>query len=87
MLKFIYRYIPTDEGRYIHIPNPYIHMDNPYLHQYDPYIEQESKDIYKFVLTPPENDLPYYKNGYYRNNGIKIINQKHNYDEDKYDFT
>ncbi|XP_041975639.1 larval cuticle protein LCP-22-like [Aricia agestis] len=78
------KYIPTDEGKYIHIPNPYIHMDNPYIHDYEPYVPEA--DTYKLVYTPPENDLPYYKDGYYRNNGIKILNQKHHYDEDKYDF-
>ncbi|KAG7310964.1 hypothetical protein JYU34_003813 [Plutella xylostella] len=84
---------PRDEGRYIHIPNPYIHIDNPYdggygpySHLYDPYNGAESRDQYRLVMVPPNDDNPYYKEGYYRNNGIKIIKQRHNYEEDKYDF-
>ncbi|CAG9796731.1 unnamed protein product [Diatraea saccharalis] len=87
------KYIPTDEGKYIHIPNPYIHIDNPYdggygpySHDYEPYVGEASVDHYRHVLTPPDELLPFYKEGYYKNNGIKIIRQKHNYDEDKYDF-
>ncbi|XP_072945459.1 uncharacterized protein [Epargyreus clarus] len=87
------KYIPTDEGKYIHIPNPYIHLDNPYdggfgpyAHDYEPYVGEASVDQYKLVLTPPKDDIPFYKDGYYKNNGIKIIRQKHIYDEDKYDF-
>nr|FAA00503.1 TPA: putative cuticle protein [Bombyx mori] len=87
------KYIPTDEGKYIHIPNPYIHIDNPYdggfgpyAHDYEPYVgEATVQDQYRLILTPPK-DIPFYKDGYYKNNGIKIIKQKHNYDEDKYDF-
>ncbi|KAL0851341.1 hypothetical protein ABMA28_007161 [Loxostege sticticalis] len=87
------KYIPTDEGKYIHVPNPYIHIDNPYdggygpySHDYEPYVGEATVDRYQHVLTPPDDALPYYKDGYYRNNGIKIIRQKHNYEEDKYDF-
>ncbi|XP_047985058.1 uncharacterized protein LOC125225398 [Leguminivora glycinivorella] len=83
---------PRDEGKYVHIPNPYIHIDNPYdggygpyAHLYEPYEGAESVDQYRLVLQPGD-DNPYYKEGYYRNNGIKIISQKHNYHEDKYDF-
>ncbi|XP_022117537.2 larval cuticle protein LCP-22 [Pieris rapae] len=86
------KYIPTNEGKYIHIPNPYIHIDNPYdggygpySHEHDPYISAATQDTYKYVLTAAE-DNPFYKEGYYKNNGIKIISQKHNYNEDKYDF-
>ncbi|KPJ11687.1 Larval cuticle protein LCP-30 [Papilio machaon] len=86
------KYIPTDEGKYIHIPNPYIHIDNPYnggfgpyTHDYEPYVSAATEDRYRLVMTPPK-DIPYYKDGYYKNNGIKIISQKHVYDEDKYDF-
>ncbi|CAH4030985.1 uncharacterized protein LOC123716556 [Pieris brassicae] len=86
------KYIPTNEGKYIHIPNPYIHIDNPYdggygpySHEHDPYISAATQDTYKYVLTAAE-DNPFYKEGYYKNNGIKIISQKHNYKEDKYDF-
>lgn len=89
---FVNRYIPSNEGKYIHIPNPYIHLDNPYDggfgpydHDYEPYEEAASVDQYRYVMTPPK-DIPYYKDGYYRNNGIKIIRQQHNYNEDKYDF-
>lgn len=89
---FLYRYIPTDEGKYIHIPNPYIHIDNPYDggygpydHDYEPYEPQASVDQYKLVQIPAK-DIPFYKDGYYKNNGIKIIKQNHNYKEDKYDF-
>lgn len=91
--KIRFRYIPTDEGKYIHVPNPYIHIDNPYdggygpySHDYEPYVGEETVDVYKNVLTPPAQLNPFYKEGYYRNNGIKIIRQVHNYDEDKYDF-
>lgn len=90
---FFSRYIPTDEGKYIHIPNPYLHMDNPYdggygpySHDYEPYVEAASQDVYRHVLHPPQEYNPYYKDGYYKNNGIKILKQKHHYDEDKYDF-
>ncbi|CAK1601815.1 unnamed protein product [Parnassius mnemosyne] len=86
------KYIPTDEGKYIHIPNPYIHIDNPYnggygpySHDYEPYVSAATEDRYRLVMTPPK-DIPYYKEGYYRNNGIKIISQNHVYNEDKYDF-
>ncbi|KAJ0182646.1 hypothetical protein K1T71_002015 [Dendrolimus kikuchii] len=83
------KYIPTDEGKYIHIPNPYIHIDNPslpYDHDDEPYVgEATVQDQYRLVLTPPK-DIPFYQDGYYKNNGIKIIRQKHNYKEDKYDF-
>lgn len=87
------RYIPNDEGKYIHIPNPYIHIDNPYdggfgpySHDYEPYVgEATVQDQYRLVLSAPK-DIPFYKDGYYKNNGIKIIRQKHNYKEDKYDF-
>ncbi|XP_053618469.1 larval cuticle protein LCP-22-like [Plodia interpunctella] len=80
------KYIPTDEGKYIHIPNPYIHEDNPYIHDYEPYVGEATVDQYRHVLTAPDELNPYYQDGYYRNNGIKIIRQKHNYQEDKYDF-
>ncbi|XP_063357647.1 uncharacterized protein LOC134647293 isoform X2 [Cydia amplana] len=83
---------PRDEGKYVHIPYPYIHIDNPYdggygpyAHQYEPYEGAESVDQYRLVLQPGD-DNPFYKEGYYRNNGIKIISQNHNYHEDKYDF-
>lgn len=91
--KDVNRYMPTDEGKYIHVPNPYIHIDNPYdggygpyAHDYEPYVGEATVDQYRHVLTPPDELLPYYKEGYYKNNGIKIISQKHNYDEDRYDF-
>ncbi|KAM3967498.1 cuticular protein RR-1 motif 1 [Aphomia sociella] len=87
------KYIPSNEGKYIHVPNPYIHIDNPYdggygpyTHDYEPYVGEATVDQYRHVLTPPDELLPYYKDGYYRNNGIKIIRQNHNYNEDKYDF-
>ncbi|XP_026732128.1 endocuticle structural glycoprotein SgAbd-2-like [Trichoplusia ni] len=86
------KYIPSDEGKYIHIPNPYIHIDNPYdggygpyAHDYEPYISEASVDQYRLVQYSGE-DNPFYKPGYYKNNGIKIIKQNHNYKEDKYDF-
>lgn len=87
-----HRYIPGNEGKYIHIPNPYIHIDNPYdggygpyAHDYEPYVGEASVDQYKLIKYPGE-DNPFYKDGYYKNNGIKIIKQNHNYKEDKYDF-
>ncbi|XP_023949516.1 larval cuticle protein LCP-22 [Bicyclus anynana] len=87
------KYIPTDEGKYIHVPNPYLHIDNPYdggfgpyAHDYEPYVEAASQDVYRHVLSAPQEYNPYYKDGYYKNNGIKILKQKHHYDEDKYDF-
>ncbi|KOB77685.1 putative cuticle protein [Operophtera brumata] len=86
------KYIPSNEGKYVHIPNPYIHLDNPYdggfgpyAHDYEPYEEAATVDQYRYVLTPPK-DIPYYKDGYYTNNGIKILRQKHNYNKDNYDF-
>ncbi|CAB3239810.1 unnamed protein product [Arctia plantaginis] len=86
------KYIPTDEGKYIHVPNPYIHIDNPYdggygpySHDYEPYVPEASVDHFRLIQIPPK-DIPYYKDGYYKNNGIKIIKQNHNYKEDKYDF-
>lgn len=93
VLSFLDRYNrPRDEGKYVHIPNPYIHIDNPYdggygpyTHQDDPYKWAETRDEYRLVVVPGD-DNPYYKPGYYKNNGIKIISQEHNYDEDKYDF-
>lgn len=42
-------------------------------------------DHFRLIQIPPK-DIPYYKDGYYKNNGIKIIKQNHNYKEDKYDF-
>lgn len=82
----------SDEGKYIHIPNPYIHIDNPYdggygpySHDYEPYVGEASVDQYRLIQYPGE-DNPFYKDGYYKNNGIKIIKQNHNYKEDKYDF-
>ncbi|KAJ2947751.1 hypothetical protein O0L34_g9529 [Tuta absoluta] len=78
---------PADEGKYIHIPNPYIHIDNPalpYVHDDEPYVPAAS--IYRYTRVPPEQDNPFYKPGYYQNNGIKILHQNHNYEEDKYDF-
>ncbi|XP_049881093.1 larval cuticle protein LCP-22-like isoform X2 [Pectinophora gossypiella] len=85
------KYIPTDEGKYIHVPNPYIHIDNPYdggygpyTHDYEPYVPEAS--IYRHVRVPPEQLNPFFKEGYYKNNGIKILSQNHNYEEDKYDF-
>ncbi|XP_059048102.1 larval cuticle protein LCP-30-like [Achroia grisella] len=87
------KYIPSNEGKYVHVPNPYIHINNPYdggygpyTHDYEPYVGEATVDQYRHVLTPPDELLPYYKEGYYRNNGIKIIRQNHNYNEDKYDF-
>ncbi|XP_026758881.1 larval cuticle protein LCP-30-like [Galleria mellonella] len=87
------KYIPSNEGKYVHVPNPYIHVDNPYdggygpyTHDYEPYVGEATVDQYRHVLTPPDELLPFYKDGYYKNNGIKIIRQNHNYNEDKYDF-
>ncbi|CAH1639595.1 unnamed protein product [Spodoptera littoralis] len=86
------KYIPGNEGKYIHIPNPYIHIDNPYdggfgpySHDYEPYVGEASVDQYRLIKYPGE-DNPFYTKGYYQNNGIKIIKQNHNYKEDKYDF-
>lgn len=93
LYKICFRYIPNDEGKYVHVPNPYIHIDNPYdggygpySHEYEPYVSEETVDVYKHILTPPAQLNPFFKEGYYKNNGIKIIRQVHNYDEDKYDF-
>lgn len=92
LLQFCYRYVPRDEGKYIHIPNPYIHDGRPYEHDdrppepYEPYVPEATVDQYKLVLIPPNDINPYYKPGYYQNNGIKILNQKHNYQDDRYDF-
>lgn len=87
------KYIPSDEGKYVHIPNPYIHIHNPYgggfgpyAHQNDPYKGEESQQPqYKLVIEPPK-DIPFYRPGYYHNNGIKIIRQNHDLNEDKYKF-
>lgn len=83
---------PKDEGKYVHIPNPYIHIHNPYDGGYGPYAHMdnpykwvEPKDVYGLFLRG-KKDVPYYKDGYYKNNGIKIIHQEHNYEKDKYDF-